>query len=251
LIRDNQLLDEIVVVGYGSMERQKVTSAITTVKPKDFNRGNINSPAQLLQGKVAGLSIVSPQGNPNGTFNIRLRGLATSGANTQPLVIIDGVIGADISSVDPNDIASMDILKDGAAAAIYGTRGSTGVIIISTKTGTRGKSTVAYNTHASAEQMDRSLPIMSREKYLENGGTDYGGSTDWMDEITRTALSHVHNLSLSGGSESFTYMSSLNYRNIEGIVHNTGNNQLNGRLNLNHKTWKDRLTLNLNLALNS
>lgn len=251
LIKDTRVLDEIIVVGYGSMEKNKITSAITNIKPEDFNRGNINNPAQLLQGKVAGLSIVVPQGNPNGTFNIRLRGLSTLGANTEPLVIIDGVIGADISSVDPNDIASMDILKDGGAAAIYGTRGSSGVIIITTKTGSSEKASVHYNTYAAAEHMDRSLPIMSRSEYLDNGGTDYGGNTDWMDAITRTALSHVHNLSLSGGTGKFTYMGSLNYRDIEGIVHNTGNDQLNGRLNLTQKTWSDRLTLNLNLALNS
>lgn len=244
-------LDEIVVVGYGSMEKNKITSAIANVKAEDFNQGNINNPAQLLQGKVAGLSIVAPQGNPNGTFNIRLRGLSTLGANTQPLIIIDGVIGADLTSVDPNDIASIDVLKDGGAAAIYGTRGSSGVIIITTKTGSREQATVTYNTYGAAEQLDRSLPIMSRSEYLANGGTDYGGDTDWMKAITRTAYSHVHNLSLSGGTGQFNYLGSFNYRKIDGIVNRTGNEQLNGRLNLTQRAWDDRLTLHLNLAMNS
>lgn len=249
LEEDTQLLSEIVVIGYGSLEKNKITSSITSVKPDDFNNGSINSPAQLLQGKVAGLSIVAPQGNPNGEYSIRLRGLSTIGANVEPLVIIDGVIGADINSVDPNDIASMDILKDGGAAAIYGTRGSSGVIIITTRTGVKGQTSVRYNGYASMENMDRSLPIMSRDEYLEYGGTDYGGSTDWMDEITRVAFSHVHNLSLSGGTKDFTYMASLNYRDVQGIVKNTGFEQISGRLNLRQKLLNERLTLSLNLAL--
>lgn len=251
LQEDVEALDEVVIIGYGSLEKSKITSAITNVKPEDFNRGNINNPAQLLQGKVPGLNIVVPQGNPNGTYNIRLRGLSTIGANTQPLIIIDGVIGSDLNSIDPNDIESIDILKDGGAAAIYGTRGSSGVIIIKTKTGKTNQSRIDYNTYMAVESMDRTLPIMTREEYLANGGTDYGSHTDWMDEISRTAVSHVHNLSLSGGTDKHSYMASFNYRDIQGIVLNTGYDQLNGRLNLSQKALGDRLTLNLNLALSS
>ncbi|WP_418501216.1 SusC/RagA family TonB-linked outer membrane protein [Flagellimonas sp.] len=251
LQEDIEALDEVVIIGYGSLEKNKITSAITNVKPEDFNRGNINNPAQLLQGKVPGLNIVVPQGNPNGAYNIRLRGLSTIGANTQPLIIIDGVIGSDLNSIDPNDIESIDILKDGGAAAIYGTRGSSGVIIIQTKTGKTNQSRIDYNSYLAIENMDRSLPIMTKEEYLENGGTDYGSHTDWMDEITRSAVSHVHNLSLSGGTEKLSYMASFNYRDIQGIVQNTGYDQLNGRLNLSQKAFGDRLTLNLNLALSS
>ncbi len=249
LEEDSQILKEVVVVGYGSMEKNKVTSAISSLKSEDFDKGNINNPAQLLQGKVAGLNIVSPQGNPNGSYNIRLRGLSTIGANVEPLIIIDGVIGADINSVDPNDIASMDVLKDGGAAAIYGTRGSSGVIIITTKTGVKDQASVTYSGYVSMENMDRSLPIMSRSEYLEYGGTDYGGNTDWMDEITRTGFSHVHNLSLTGGANKFKYMASLNYRDVQGIVERTGFDQLNGRLNLSQTFLNDRLTVNLNLAM--
>ena len=249
LLEDLKGLEEVVVVGYGSIEKNKITSAITNIKPEDFNKGNINNPAQLLQGKVPGLSIVSPQGNPNGTYHIRMRGLSTIGANTEPLIIIDGVIGADINSVDPADIASIDVLKDGGAAAIYGTRGSSGVIIITTKTGIKDHISVSYNGYVSSEKMDRSLPVMSREEYLEYGGTDYGSSTNWMDEITRTAFSHVHNLSLSGGTQKTSYMGSINYRNMEGIVPKTGYDQLGGRLNLSQKLLDDRLVIGLNLAL--
>ncbi|WP_298646268.1 SusC/RagA family TonB-linked outer membrane protein, partial [uncultured Proteiniphilum sp.] len=249
LLEDLKGLEEVIVVGYGSIEKNKITSAITNIKPKDFNKGNINNPAQLLQGKVSGLSIVSPQGNPNGTYHIRMRGLSTIGANTEPLIIIDGVIGADISSVDPVDIASIDVLKDGGAAAIYGTRGSSGVIIVTTKTGVKDRTSVSYNGYISSENMDRSLPVMSRSEYLEHGGTDYGSSTNWMNEITRTAFSHVHSLSLSGGTQKTSYMGSINYRNMEGIVPKTGYNQLGGRLNLNQRLLDNRLIIGLNLAL--
>lgn len=251
LKENTQVLNEVVVVGYGSMEKNKITSAITNIKPEDFNKGNINNPAQLLQGKVAGLSIVSPQGNPNGSYNIRLRGLSTIGANTQPLIIIDGVIGGDLASVDPNDIASMDVLKDGGAAAIYGTRGSSGVIIVTTKTGAKDQASISYNGYISVESKDRALPILNKDEYLEYGGTDYGHSTNWMDEITRSGFSHAHNLSLSGGSKKFTYTASINYRDVEGIVKKTGYDQLGGRLNLTQKAFNDRLSLNLNLVLNN
>ena len=132
-------LSEVVVVGYGTQEKKEITSAVASVGAEDFNRGTVNDPVQLLQGKVAGLNITKPGGDPNGGFNIRLRGLSTVGANSQPLVVIDGVIGAALSTVDPNDIASIDVLKDGSAAAIYGTRGSSGVILVTTKSGQKGK----------------------------------------------------------------------------------------------------------------
>ncbi len=251
LSTNNQLLGDVVVIGYGTIAKKEVTNAITHLNPADLNKGAINNPAQLLQGKVAGLSIVAPQGNPNGTYNIRLRGLSTLGANSQPLIIVDGVIGVDLNSIDPNDIASIDVLKDGGAAAIYGTRGSSGVILITTKTGARGKTRVEYNGYASSETKNRFLPVMDKKTYLANGGTDFGANTNWLNEITRNAKSHTHNLALSGGSEKTKYMVSANYRNVEGILDNTGFQQLGARLNLSQKTLNDRLTLSLNLSLQS
>lgn len=244
-------IEEVVAIGYGSQSKKELTGAVTGVKYEDFNHGSINSPAQLLQGKVAGLNIVAPQGNPNGSFEIRLRGLSTLGANTQPLIIIDGVIGADLNSVDPNDIAAMDVLKDAAAASIYGTRGSSGVILITTKTGTKGKAKVDYNGYVTTEATDRTHPSMNLEDYLANGGTDLSGNTVWMDEITRTAISQIHNLSLSGGTDQTTYRASFNYRDIDGVLLNTGFKQINGRLNLSQKALNDKLTLTLNLAATS
>lgn len=245
----NARMGEVVVTGYGTQNRKEIAASVSSIKPKQFNKGNINNPAQLLQGKIAGLSIVAPQSNPNGSFDIRLRGLSTLGANTQPLIIIDGVIGVELTSVDPNDIASIDVLKDGAAAAIYGTRGSSGVILITTKTGKFGKPAIEYSSYVTAEMKDRSLPVMDKKTYLANGGTDMGGDTDWMNEITRTAISQVHSLSLSGSTEQTSYRASINYRDVEGVMLNTGYKKLNGRLNLTQKALNNRLTVTLNLAL--
>ncbi|GAA0543772.1 SusC/RagA family TonB-linked outer membrane protein [Chitinophaga japonensis] len=242
-------LSEVVVVGYGTQKRREVTSAVTTVKAEEFNKGNVSNVSQLLQGKVAGLSIASPGGDPNRGFSIRLRGLSTLGANTQPLVVIDGQIGADLNTVDPNDIASIDVLKDGSAAAIYGTRGSQGVIIITTKSGKPGTTRISYSTQGSAESIYRDTPHMTAAEFRALGkGTDYGANTDWYKEISRTALSHNHNVSLSGGTESTTYNASLTYRQQEGIAIHTGYRQLNGRMNVTQRALKDRLVLNLSLT---
>ncbi|HEY0609884.1 MAG TPA: SusC/RagA family TonB-linked outer membrane protein, partial [Chitinophaga sp.] len=243
-------LSEVVVVGYGTQKKREVTSAVTSVKAEQFNKGNVSDVGQLLQGKVAGLSIAKPGGDPNKPFSIRLRGLSTLGANTQPLVVIDGQIGADLNTVDPNDIASIEVLKDGSAAAIYGTRGSQGVLIITTKQGARGTTRVAYNSQVSAESIYRDIPHMTADEFRALGkGTDYGATTDWNKEISRTAIAHNHNVSLSGGTETGTsYNASLTYRNQQGIAIETGYHQLNGRMNVTQKALKNRLTLNLGIT---
>jgi TonB-linked SusC/RagA family outer membrane protein len=249
LAEGSDKLSEVVVVGYGTQKKKEVTSAITTVTAEQFNKGNISDVAQLLQGKVAGLSISRPGGDPNGGFVLRLRGLSTLGANTQPLIVLDGQIGADINTVDPSDIKSIDILKDGSAAAIYGTRGSAGVIIITTKSGTRGPAQVAYNGSVTAESPVKFTHHMTADEFRALGkGTDYGSSTDWNKEITRTAISHVHNLAFSGGNPTTTYNASINYRNSEGVAIETGFQQLNGRLNLNHRALNNRLVFNVELS---
>lgn len=242
-------LTDVVVVGYGTQRKKEITSAITNVSAEQFNKGNISDVAQLLQGKVAGLSISRPGGDPNGGFILRLRGLATLGANTQPLIVLDGQVGADINTVDPSDIASIDILKDGSAAAIYGTRGTAGVIIITTKRGKSGTSQVSYNGSVTAEDPYRFTKHMTADEFRALGkGTDYGASTDWNKEITRTALSHVHNLSFSGGSAQTTFSASINYRDVQGVAIETGFKQLNGHLNFNHKALNNKLVFNLNVS---
>src|SRR5690606_34969190 len=159
LLADASHLNEVVVIGYGTQRKKEITGAVASVRAEDFNTGNITNPAQLLQGKVAGLSITNPGSNPNAGFSIRLRGLSTFGANTGPLIVVDGVPGVSLLTIDPSDIASMDILKDGSAAAIYGTRGSSGVILVTTKSGSGGQLQLEYNTHASFESVARTPPV--------------------------------------------------------------------------------------------
>lgn len=241
-------LNEVVVTGYGTQRRKEVTAAISTVSAEQFNKGNISDVAQLLQGKVAGLSIARPGGNPNGGFTIRLRGLSTLGANTAPLVVVDGQVGADINTLDPNDIQSIDVLKDAASAAIYGTRGSSGVIIITTKRGGRIP-TVTYNGSVTADQPTKFTSHMSAAEYKAAGGRDLGSATDWNKAITRTAISQVHNLSVSGsGATGTSYIASVNYRDVQGVAINTGFNLLNGHFGLSQKALKDKLTLTLDLT---
>ena len=183
---DVTALSEVVVVGYGTQEKKEITSAVTSIKSEDFNKGTVNDPVQLLQGKVAGLNITRAGGDPNGGFNIRLRGVGTIGANAEPLVVIDGIIGGSLSTVDPNDILSIDVLKDGSAAAIYGSRGGSGVILVTTKSGKKGTTQVSYNGSYAIENVNNSIEVMTAEEYRKvQGHTDLGSSTDWLDVITR------------------------------------------------------------------
>lgn len=248
-------LDEVVLVGYGSLAKKAVTSSVASVAVEDFNKGNINSPQQLLQGKVSGLNIARPGGDPNGEFSIRLRGISTLGANTSPLVVIDGLVGGSLQSVDPNDIASIDVLKDGGAAAIYGTRGSSGVILITTKKGSANRSELSYSTYASIETRARSLEVADAAMFsaLPNvtSSNIYGSDTDWLKEISRVAFGNVHNLSASGGNATSSYRASLNYRNIQGIQKSTGFEQLNGRISLQQRALNDKLSLNAVVAATS
>ncbi|MGZ8558360.1 MAG: SusC/RagA family TonB-linked outer membrane protein [Chitinophagaceae bacterium] len=242
-------LNEVVVTGYGTQKRREVTSAITTVNAEQFNKGNISDVAQLLQGKVAGLSISRPGGNPNGGFTIRLRGLSTLGANTSPLIVVDGQVGADINTIDPNDIQSIDILKDAASGAIYGTRASSGVIIITTKKGGRVP-VVTYNGSVTSEKPVEFTPHMSAAEFKAAGGKDLGSVTDWNKAITRTAISHIHNLSLSGGSGGGTsYNASINYRDAQGVAIRTGFNQVNAHFGLAQRAMKDRFNFTLDATI--
>jgi len=241
-------LSEVVVVGYGSQDKKEVTSATISVKSESFNKGNINDPAQLLQGKAAGVVVTKPGSDPNEGFNIRIRGI-TSAGSVSPLVVIDGVIGASLSNVDPNDIASFDVLKDGSAAAIYGTRGSAGVILVTTKKGKAGKTQVDFNSFVAIDKIAKSVPVMGRDEYVQvPGATDLGSNTDWVKEVTRTGVSKVNNLGLSGGSGNTTYRFSLNWRDVEGILKKSGFDQINGRFSLQQSAFNNRLRLNFDMA---
>ena len=249
LAEDIAALDEIVVTGYGTQERKEITSAVTSLNEEDFNKGLVSNPMGLLEGKVAGLSITKPGGDPNGGFTLRLRGISTVGANASPLVVIDGVIGGNLDLVDPNDIESIDVIKDGAAAAIYGTRGSSGVILVTTKKGVAGTTKVEYNVSTSVDQMANTISVMSADEYRAlPGAVDFGATTDWLDLVTRDGVSQTHNLSVSGGTQSTTYRVAVNYREREGILLGTGNNNLNTALNLSQKAMDGKVTFDVGIS---
>lgn len=244
-----ELLDEVVVIGYGTQKEKEITSAVVSVSNEEFNRGPIADPAQLLQGKVAGLQIYNRGGDPNRPSTIRMRGISTVGANVEPLVVIDGIIGASLANVDPNDIQSVDVLKDGSAAAIYGSRGSSGVIIVTTKKGKSNKGVeLTYNGQVATSSKFRTIKNMTGDEFVAAGGTDLGARTEWLNEVTRAGISHVHGLSANGGSGNTTYRISGNLRNTQGILNNTGFDQFNTRLNLSTKGLNDKLTIDFNTS---
>jgi TonB-dependent SusC/RagA subfamily outer membrane receptor len=240
---DVTALSEVVVTGYGSQEKKEITSAVVQLTSKDFNQGNVNDPSQLLQGKVAGLSVYNRGGDPNSSATIRLRGISTVGANVAPLVVVDGVIGASLDNVDPNDIESVNVLKDGSAAAIYGSRGSSGVIIVTTKKGSKkgGGVSLTYNGYVAAATPFRTLPNMSASEYKAAGGNDLGSETDWQDEVTQTGMSYVNNVAIAGSNEQTSFRVSTNFRNVEGVLVGSGFDQINTRANLTHSALNDKL----------
>jgi iron complex outermembrane receptor protein len=182
---DNEL-EEVVVTGYGSQREKEITASVVKVEAEDFNQGAINDASQLLQGKVAGLQIYNRGGNPNAAATIRLRGISTVGANTQPLVVVDGVIGASLANVDPSDIETINVLKDGSAAAVYGSRGSSGVILVTTKSGREGRISLTYNGQVGVTEALNTVDIMTADEFrAQPGATDLGASTDWVDAVTR------------------------------------------------------------------
>lgn len=249
----NTELDEVILVGYGTQKKEELTSAITKIESKDFNGGNINDPTQLLQGKIAGLNIARVGGDPNKPFNIRLRGLSTFGANAEPLVVIDGVIGGSLDSVDPSDIESINVLKDASAAAIYGTRGSSGVILITTKSGKGiSQSGFEYRVYASNEEISNIIPMASTSQFLSNGGLDLGSDNNWVDLVSRNATSVVHNLAFTGsGDNGLTYRASLNYRDVEGILNTSAYEQINGRISVSQSFLDDKVRFQGNLGITS
>lgn len=244
-------LNEVVVIGYGTQKKGDVTSAIASVKSEDFTKGAVRDAAQLIQGKVAGLSVSTSSGDPTAGTAIQLRGISTIMASTSPLVLIDGIPGS-LNTVAPEDIESIDVLKDGSAAAIYGTRGTNGVIIITTRKPHGDlKSTLQYNAYSSVQTIARRPNFLDAADYRRligegYGFTDYGTTTDWFKEITRTPVSQNHNLSLQGGSETSNYTASVNYRGWQGIFLNSDNKQVNARADVNHSMLNNKLKFNLN-----
>ncbi len=250
---DNQLLDEVVVVGYGTMRRKDVTSSITTVKAEDLNRGVFTDPGQMLQGKVPGL-VISATADPNGAPTITLRGASTlrSGAMS-PYYVIDGIPGVDISMVSPDDIESIDVLRDATATAIYGSKAANGVIIITTKSGREERTNVMYNGYAAFDNILNTYDVATasqlRQYAKDNGVTlkDGGADMDWQDEVLRTGISHNHNVSISGGNDRTNYMISGNLMKRQGVIKMTGMDRFNVRSLVSTKMLKDHLTVSMGI----
>lgn len=244
-------LNEVVVVGYGTQRKEDVTSAISSIKSKDFVKGAVRDAAQLIVGKVAGLSVSSSSGDPTVGTQVMLRGISTLNSSTDPLVLINGIPG-DLNTVAPEDIASIDVLKDGSAAAIYGTRGTNGVILITTKKGHGDKApSIEYDGYVSVQTIARRPNFLTAEDYrrlIKEGVdyTDYGTSTDWLKAIMRTPVSHTHNLLFQGGNDVTNYTVNLNYRNWQGLLKRSDDKQLRGNIDINHSMFDGKLQINLN-----
>ncbi|WP_296124185.1 TonB-dependent receptor [uncultured Bacteroides sp.] len=247
---DTELLDEVVVIGYGSISRKDVTSSITTVKSKDLNVGAYTEPGQLLQGKVPGLVIVQ-NSDPNGGVNsINLRGASTLNGSTSPLYVVDGIPGVNLNLLSPTDIESIDVLRDASATAIYGSKAANGVIIVTTKRGSDGPARVSYSGYVAWDKIHNDHEMMTADELRayakENNLTianDKGANTNWADEVQQTGFTHNHNLSISGGNKITSYNASANYIEQDGIIKGVGNNIFTARAFVETKTLKERLTL--------
>lgn len=252
----NDELNEVVVIGYGTMDKKELTSAISHVGEKDFLTISSLDPSMMIQGKVAGVSITNTgAGDPNNQASIQIRGVSSRSAGLGPLVVIDGVPGGNLTNINPNDIASFDILKDGAASAIYGTRGSNGVIVVTTKKGTKdGNMHTSYSGMASWDVIKNELKMMNADEYRDvrlgwgDTGVDLGGNYDWLDGVSRTGFTTQHTLSMSGGNAQSNYRVSVDYRNAHGIDLRSKREEYGARASMMHTTKGGLFTLTANVA---
>lgn len=266
LKEDTETLDEVVVVGYGTMKKSDLTGSVASVNAEEMMKRNPVNLGQGLQGAAAGVSVIRSSGDPEGGFSIRIRGVATVNGSADPLYVVDGVqVGTSIDFLNPNDVESIEILKDASATAIYGTRGANGVIMITTKNGGKGKAKVNFSANYALQFNSNKIDVADaglfasavRSAVKNDGiamtnlayGEDYIGrlnSIDWQDEMSRTALQQNYNLSASGGSENTQANLSLGYLNNQGIVIESNFKRLTARANITHKV-KDFLHVGLNL----
>jgi TonB-linked SusC/RagA family outer membrane protein len=263
LIPDRSVLNEVVVVGYGTQKKKDITGAIGSVKSEDFNKGVINSPGQLLQGKVSGVQVTSSSGAPGSGQRIIIRGQGSIRQGTGPLFVVDGFpLGlagtgsaeSPLNFINPEDIESIDVLKDASATAIYGARGANGVVLITTKKGKSGISRISFKSNLAFSATAREIPVFSADEFrqqvqaVEGTLEDRGGNTYWQDELTRTAVTNDHNLVFQGGSENFSYRASLGYLDQQGIIINTGIKRYSGRVGATQKLMDGRLNIDFNLS---
>ncbi len=265
-------LAEVVVIGYGQVEKADATGAVVAVSAKDFNGGIISSPEQLIQGKTAGVQITSASGNPGSGVSIRIRGAGSIRSNNNPLFVVDGVplaggtqpAASDVGMgttgdtnplnfINPSDIKSISILKDASATAVYGSRGANGVVIITTKSGEGNRGTIEFSSSASISSPAKQYDLLSAEDYLDAyedfGGNrasqDAGDDTDWQDVIFRTSVSHSQNVSYSKGFKAGSIRASVGYEDQQGILENSYMKRFTGRVNGAKSFMDDKLNLNL------
>jgi TonB-dependent starch-binding outer membrane protein SusC len=268
-LKAGRILEDVVVVGYGSVKKSDATGAVAAVTEKDFNKGVITSPEQLMQGRVAGVQIAQANGEPGGGINVRIRGTSSVRANNNPLFVIDGVplAGDDVSGggidagfgtgapknplnyLNPNDIEKIDILKDASATAIYGARGANGVVLITTKSG-KGKGSLNYGYSLGVSNITKKYDLLSADEFRRaKPDADLGGNTDWQNEILRTALTHNHDISYGAGSEKGSYRVSFNYMNQDGIIEQSNFKRYSTRFNADHLFLNNRLKIGVQAAV--
>ncbi|TVZ16933.1 SusC/RagA family TonB-linked outer membrane protein [Maribacter sp. MAR_2009_72] len=263
LKEDATQLDDVVVVGYGTQKRSDVTGSISSVKSENFNKGVVANPGQLLQGKIAGVNVTSVSGEPGSSQNIVIRGIGSFRSGTSPLFVIDGFVIDNTSTgtasnplnfINPQDIASMDVLKDASAAAIYGARAANGVIVITTKKGASGKTEMNASVSTAFSTLANEIDVFSADEFRRQvpavGGTllDGGANTDWQDELTKTGITKNVNFSMSGGNANATYFASVGVDDQQGIFENSSLKRYSGRLNMNQKALDGRLNVAFNLT---
>lgn len=254
LREDIEILDELVVIGYGTQRRREITGSVTNVSAENFNKGVARDAADLLQGKVAGLNITTPSGDVTVGSRIRLRGVSTLQNDQGPFVVIDGIPGGDLQTVAPQDIESISVLKDASSAAIYGSRSAGGVILITTKRGSGVRTMVSYDGYMAVSTLANKPDLLTADEwraYARETERDasvydrYNANTDWFDEITRAGITQNHGVSLSGGGSSNNYRASFNYLNREGVVRDNDLERFNFRFQLQQRAINDQLRIGL------
>ncbi len=257
-----ELLDEVVVVGYGAVKKSDLTGSVNTVSEEDFNQGAIVNPTNLVSGKIAGVQVSSGDGQPGGGTNIRIRGGTSVSASNEPLYVVDGVPLANegggvaggrggLNFLNPNDIASMTILKDASAAAIYGSRGANGVVLITTKQGTAGAPRINYDASFNVSEAIGDALVLDADAFRNTVAfaaptrvaTLGNASTDWYDQSLQTAYGTQHNLGIGGGGESSTYRVSVGYQQLEGVVRGSETERISVGLNFTQNLFNDNLKI--------
>lgn len=244
----------VVGIGYGTMRKSDLTGAIASVNQDDLKKGIVTSAEQLLQGKVAGLTVVQGSGDPASGATVRLRGGTSLSASNSPLVVVDGIPGVDFNTVQPSEIVSVDILKDASSAAIYGSRGANGVIIVTTNRSTSNveRRSIEYNGYVAFGQVAKHMDLLSADQWRqyvrENNVTnaiDYGGDTDWQKELERTAVSHSHNVFINGVNTNNGYSASVTYQDNQGVIKRSNMDRLSGSVSAHQYALDKRLKVEI------